>query len=711
MATLEKIRSKSVFLIVVIAVALLAFIIGDALTNSRNIFGDRTTVAKIGGEKIDYTEYQQKREELNNRLEQMKQTNPMAVQDYDGQMLAQMAIDQLITEKLIDSAVSRLGIRITGDQLRYYIFEQPVSGKMQDLVSALQHSGLNVSNPSEAYELIFNPKRNGLTDADVAPYQQAWKAMEEDTKLIIGRNIYERLLTSSVKANDLEKQMTYNDLNTTTQAVIAYQPFGQLDEKKYPVSDAEIKQLYEKEKNRFRVEEPTKTVGFIAVNITPSPADIQKSKNLANKVASVLRQSPTAQPDKELKKEGIVSTRRTARAQDLNGPLKDFVTTAPSDSVSVIMSNEQGFTVVRMGKHTAEVDSVWVNVVAAVGDKYPAQVVAALNGGLAVDSLSSRFPADSVMMQGKEQAIPLITAQGSTQAITDEQLAKLREAEGKYVILEQQPQGAVIAQLTKQSSPKEVYEFDEVKYVLNPSNTTIDDARTKLEKFLASNNTADKFMKNAAKAGYSVQDFDLSQSSPGIPNPASRTPYPESRQVVRWVMMDGDAGEVSHIYESKDANNPALYAVAIVAEYDDFIPMNTKKVKEYLTNKVRRSKAGDALVKQYSAQAGSMEQVSKAMNVEANEVGTLRFGRSANVRDSEVVGRMMGTKQGAKVYVVKGDNGVYAYRIDGVKAEKPEFNGKQLGEQYKQSLRINYEKMLRSGKKLKNNAYKFEGGD
>ena len=44
MATLEKIRSKSVLLIVIIGVALLAFIVGDALTNSRNLFGDHTTV-------------------------------------------------------------------------------------------------------------------------------------------------------------------------------------------------------------------------------------------------------------------------------------------------------------------------------------------------------------------------------------------------------------------------------------------------------------------------------------------------------------------------------------------------------------------------------------------------------------------------------------------------------------------------------------------
>lgn len=49
------------FLIVVIGVALLAFIVGDALTNSQNIFGERTTIAKVGSTKIDFTDYQRKR--------------------------------------------------------------------------------------------------------------------------------------------------------------------------------------------------------------------------------------------------------------------------------------------------------------------------------------------------------------------------------------------------------------------------------------------------------------------------------------------------------------------------------------------------------------------------------------------------------------------------------------------------------------------------
>ena len=56
MATLEKIRSKSVFLIIVIGVALLAFIVGDAITNGSKLFGNQTTVAKVGKQKIDYTQ-------------------------------------------------------------------------------------------------------------------------------------------------------------------------------------------------------------------------------------------------------------------------------------------------------------------------------------------------------------------------------------------------------------------------------------------------------------------------------------------------------------------------------------------------------------------------------------------------------------------------------------------------------------------------------
>ena len=55
MATLEKIRNKSVLLFVIIIVALLAFVLGDFLTSGHTYFGNQTTVATAGGAKVEYS--------------------------------------------------------------------------------------------------------------------------------------------------------------------------------------------------------------------------------------------------------------------------------------------------------------------------------------------------------------------------------------------------------------------------------------------------------------------------------------------------------------------------------------------------------------------------------------------------------------------------------------------------------------------------------
>ena len=53
MATLEKIRSKSVLLVSIIFVALFLFII-TIIDNPLGLFMDNTTVVNVNGEKINY---------------------------------------------------------------------------------------------------------------------------------------------------------------------------------------------------------------------------------------------------------------------------------------------------------------------------------------------------------------------------------------------------------------------------------------------------------------------------------------------------------------------------------------------------------------------------------------------------------------------------------------------------------------------------------
>ena len=60
MATLEKIRSKSVLLIAVIGVALLAFVIGDFFTSGRTFFGNDRAVATGRNKKTDVQDFQRR---------------------------------------------------------------------------------------------------------------------------------------------------------------------------------------------------------------------------------------------------------------------------------------------------------------------------------------------------------------------------------------------------------------------------------------------------------------------------------------------------------------------------------------------------------------------------------------------------------------------------------------------------------------------------
>lgn len=711
MATLEKIRSKSVFLIVVIGVALLAFIVGDALTNSQNIFGERTTVAKVGGTKIDFTDYQRKREELNNQLEEARRQNPAQFANFDTQVLAQMALDQLMQEDIILSAANKAGIRTTGNLLRYYMIENPQNQRVMDIVRQLNAAGLSVQTPQQAYEVIFNPKRNGLTDAQMEPFQRLWLATEKEMEETVKGSVYQRVLAGTVKANDLDKKALYNDYVTTTAVDLAYLPYGSLDAKEYPVSADELKKAYAGKQGLFKVDEATKDVCFINVSISASSADRAAARQLAQNTVKELRDS-AGQLSKATKKEGVSMTHHAVRASDLpSGAVKEFVMNAPKDSVKLISETVQGFTVVRVGKRSEAIDSVQVNLISTATEKLGNKVLAELNNGLSVDSLTSRFSMDSVAPQ-LDQWIPLYTAQGPTNAIPDETLDSLRNAGGRYVTLQSGSQGMLIGKIVKQNAPVAIYEYDEAEYLLGPSLKTVNDERAKLEKFLLENKTATDFAKNAEKAGYTLQRYSFTQSTPAVPRMMGMNSYyPDSRQVVRWVMIEGDEDEVSHIYESKNALTPALYAVAVERSYDDYVPVSNPDVNAMLTHELRASKAGDKLVAKFSKKTQSLQSAAQAMGVEPMNVQTFRFGQNSGVADSSVMGRINGSKADKKVVITKGEDGVYVYQVVGKGKENFPFNDQMYEQQYYQLVNPNLLEMVKGDKKVKNNIYKFEAGD
>lgn len=710
MATLEKIRKRSVLLIVIIAVALLAFIVGDALTNSQNIFGNRSTVAEVGGKKIDITEYQAKRNELSEQMEMQRRQNPGAA-DMDAQILDQQALDALIGEKLLDKAIEEMGIRVSPDQVKFFMIDNPQNPNVQVLVSQLAQSGIPVQNAQQAWTAIFQPQTVGRTEADMAPFRTQWLALEEETKDMVARYTYMGLLQASVQPNDLDLAQLQADYNTRVDTKYAFQAYSNLDEKKYPVSESELRARYDKEKRNYMVDEPTKTVSFIRVDITPSDKDLAASKALAQQVITSL--NANAPLSKEFKKQGVGVEKMTLRAADITDEkIKNFVT-GGGDSLLVVKNDISGFEIVRMGTREEKIDSIQINIVTVAGATLPDRVMAQLNAGtVSIDSLTNKFSADSVMVQ-KEFDIPLFTAEGPNTQIQQSYLDSLYAGEGRYVILDKQAEGAVIGKLVKKNAPVGVYTYEVFTYRLKPSTETIGLAQSKFNKFLTDNPTAKAFTENAPKAGYAVSVLDLTQSTPAIPEYEGMNSYlPESRQVVRWVMIDADKGDVSKIYECKDSYAPRLYAAAVTDEFEDYLPLNHRRVQPEITQMVRNEKAGQQLVKQYQAKAGSIEQVAQAMgsSVTTTAIHFNPFNRG-NVFDPIALGAMAGSKQGQKVKVVAGKDGVYAYQVTAVTKENNPRDDQMLTQQWQGFVAPDMLKMLMGTDKVKNYVYKFVGGE
>lgn len=705
MATLEKIRKKSVFLIVIIGIALLAFIVGDAITNGRTLFGNGSTVAKIGDAKVDISEYQQ-------RLNMLQEGNP----DADGQLLSQAAIDQLLNEKLLDLAAKQMGISVSDEQTSFYILTQPLEPMqmfMNTYGRSFQQLFPNVEPTSELmYNVIFTPEKYNLTADQVAGLKQAWLNMENETKSAIARNLYLNLLARTIQPNALDKKDLFA-LNAQSYTVdVARKPFGELDAKKYPVSEAELKAEYEKRKNFYKVNEPGKTIGFIAYEVKPSANDAKAANQLKASALALLKAGKPL--SKDLTKEGVrYEKTRTSASNVQNARIANFLKNASMDTVGVF-DRAGSFNLVKLVKVDTANDSIQLDLLQVQKDRV-ADVTAALKAGTPADSIAAKY-ADKVMAQPTQwvQAQNPQVRGSLPQSFT---AALDTVASGVVLTVDSNEQGSVLAYVKDVKPRVSVYEYEDVSYDLYPSQETLDAATTALSKYASANNTPAKFADNAQKAGYQYQSFAVNASIPAIPsgvNPMNgqRAYFPHSSKIVEWAMTDGTPGAVSEVMDNEDAQSPILYIAMVEDEYDEFAPYTDSLVKKDLEARVRRAKAGDAMVKQYGGKA-DINATAQAMGVPVVTDSQLRFIGSNNVPDAKVAARITGTKPGGKVYVVKGDDGVYAYVMKNANAVNSKPYDAQQQQQYNGAFKAsvnNVLNMLRGSKRVENHIFEMTGG-
>lgn len=689
MATLEKIRSKSVLLLVIIGAALIAFIIGDFFTSGRTLFGAGDTVAKVGSEKISVTDFQQ-------RVEQANQQAQAAGQKVDHAMLQQQVLNGMIAEKLFQEELNKLGIVVTDEELT-----QTMIGKASAGIDNIIRQQTGVESASMLHDMAFNPAKYGMNEETAQQLRNYWVGLEQQTEQQLLQQKFQTLFAGTLVANELDAKAIYDDNAATTQVAYARKPFSSLadNDPKFEVSDSEIKAEWEKRKNEYRIPEEMRTINYIALEIAPSAADVTASEKEVEDVIAALNTTDDLQGI-DGKNDFVADRRRVSTANITDARLKQFADTAATGKAAMVTRMGNDFTLAKLFSRNAEVDSVNIDMIMVAGGKNSIDsVLTALRGGLSIDSLG-RFA--SVQGAQNDFWVSMLDPQISTY-----KNALSTAAVGSYFTPDTAAtQGGMIFRVNSRKAPVTVADIAIINYTAEASPATVNTLHAKLQEFINANNNANTFAANAQQAGFQAIPTTVSVSTPTVAGMS------DTRNVVSWAMK-AKKGNVSPIFGDEQTGRYIVAAVNNI--YDDFVPATDQQVKQQLATRIRNNKKAQELIAQYNGKANDIAGYAKLMDVKVDSA-SVNFGQIApfnpGFAGAEVATIATVSPQGKLVGPMQGNNGVVVMQVISVDNQARPYNfdenailfGRTRGAQ---AISQSFNSVLLGNRTVKNNLLEF----
>ena len=692
MATLEKIRQRSVLLIVVIGVALLAFIIGDGITSGRSLFGNDRTAATVGSEKIDIMDFQNRYNEVTQQMQGRT--------DLDQAVVQHEVLTSMVDEMLIGSEFEELGIEVSNEELTEAMIGRAANYQIYQFAQQV-----GAESPAQLYEMINNPTNFGISEEQIAPVRAQLLKIEAQVEKGLKYIKFSRLLGGALQANNIDKKVVNND-NTLYTVNIVKKSVNEFSGEEYNPTAAEMSAQYNKDKEQYKLSTEARLVNFIALDIKPSAADeTEGQKMFEDAVAELKASEGTASA---LANENLLVKESTVTEKSLNNPvIVEFLKKAKVQEVSDVKTVDNLYSVTKLLAKKHEPDTATINLVVVEGTvALQDSVLNLLNNGTKLDDIAK---VKGATVAQKEQPMNLL----QLPAQEAEAKAKILAAGKGFFKMDGNDNGAILCQVVKKSAPKEMYEIAEVSFKLLPSDKTMEALQDSLQSFIVKNNTNEAFVKEAVPAGFQAVEALVSKDMPQLNN------IQDTRKVIQWV-FNAEEGQVSPIIRSEASNK--YISVSLNKVFDGgYFPQSYERVAMDLNTKAHIEKVNNKLMADYQGKASDLNGYATAMAAKV-DTATVNFVQPFIPMvgyDPILTGAVAGSKQGALVGPMKGSSGVYVFTVVSADNKGTQLSEEEAANRYVQRFggaavvgsRQNQEPMffqiLREANPVDNNLIKF----
>lgn len=677
MATLQKIRSKGPLLVIVIGLALFAFIAGDAWKVLQPHQG-KQDVGEVNGEVLSAQDYQKMVDELSEVIKLTNGLNSLTEDQLNN--VKDQVWQSYVNNKLIAEQAEKLGLKVTDAEIQSIIdqgthpllmqtpFRNPQTGMFdKDMLKKflVDYANLNASQMPAQY---------------VEYYQKMgafWQFVEKTLAQSTLAEKYQNLVTKSLISNPVAAEDAFNSRTEQSDLLLAGVPYSSINDSTVQVSDSEIKDRYNEKKEQFKQLVETRDIRYIDVKVVPSDADrkaVEKEvTEYSNQLASTTADFGTF----------VRSTGSSVNYSDVPVSKSVFPADVASrlDSTNVnevygpyYNQTDDSFNAFKLLAKVSSPDSIQfrqIQVYADTEEKTKTladSIYNALKGGADFAAVAKIY--------GQTGEATWVNAQSWEGSELDADNSKfintlLNQPVNELANLNM-GQANLILQVMNKKSMQTKYKVAVVKREVEFSKETYNAAYNKFSQFVAQNTTIDSMVKNAEESGYTLMPrTDLSSAEHYVGGVRS------TREALKWIFA-AKPGEVSPLYECGENDHLMVVALDKVHEagYRDI-----NSVAEMLRAEIRRDKKAEKIMEEMK-KYNSIAQVKGMKDAVSDSVKHVTFSAPAYIsvtRSSEpVIGAVAAKTAANKVSApIKGNGGVYMIQVYAKEKGSEKFDAKQ----------------------------------
>ena len=307
MAILNQIRQRSLFLILVIAMALFSFVLADVIRNaSGSSLPDQNIIATINGIEMEREDFMKKVE----NLERQNRGSGTNVQSMNT------VWDIELRKSVLASEFDKLGITVERDLMRDLLKNNLLSfDEFKDSQGEFDQRKLNefISNLKE-----ISPETMDLQGAQVN--YESWNNYESNIASSGLEKIYFDLIRSAINSTVFEGKTQYNYENDNVDLKYIKIPFLTIADSLVKVTKSDVKKYMKKNENDYQVK-ASRNLIYVKFQENPSKYD---EKQIENQLTELLNDREEFDFESKTNKKilGFKNTRDNEEFLNLNSAIK-----------------------------------------------------------------------------------------------------------------------------------------------------------------------------------------------------------------------------------------------------------------------------------------------------------------------------------------------------------------------------------------------------